>query len=129
MVTQTPIFWSRYWLTVRCAIALVWLYQGLYLKIIAVHPQHLAIAQKAISFLPGRFTLTTIGLIETSFALGLIIRFFPRALAWIQIIFLGVMNLTGILSAKEHIPDSLNLLTMNFVFALAILGAGYASKK
>jgi uncharacterized membrane protein YphA (DoxX/SURF4 family) len=115
-------FW---WFLLRVAVALVWLYQGLWHKIVAVDARHLEIVASAPSFLPPRLALGMIGCVETLFAISILAKWKQRPFAWVQIGMLLVMNAAGILFAGEKIPDIGGMLTMNLVFALTIWGLAY----
>jgi uncharacterized membrane protein YphA (DoxX/SURF4 family) len=112
----------NWWCLLRVAVALVWLYQGLWHKIVAVDARHLEIVASAPSFLPPRLALGMIGGLETWFAISILARWRQRLFAWMQIGMLVAMNAAGILFAGDKIPDIGGMLTMNLVFALTILG-------
>lgn len=113
---------KNWWCLLRVAVALVWLYQGLWHKIVAVDARHLEIVASAPSFLPPRLALGMIGGLETLFAISILARWRQRLFAWMQIGMLVAMNAAGILFAGDKIPDIGGMLTMNLVFALTILG-------
>lgn len=113
---------KNWWCFLRVAAALVWLYQGLWHKIVAVDARHLEIVASAPSFLPPRLALGLIGGLETLFAISLLARWRQRLFAWLQIGMLVAMNAAGILFAGDKIPDIGGMLTMNLVFALTIWG-------
>lgn len=115
----------NWWCWLRVAVALVWLYQGLWHKIIAVDARHLEIVASAHSFLPPRLALGMIGGLETLFAISVLASWRQRLFAWLQIGMLVAMNAAGILFAGDKIPDIGGMLTMNLVFALAIWGLAY----
>lgn len=116
---------AKWWLFLRWAVAMVWLYQGLWLKILAVDARHLAIVASAPAFLPPRIALACIGSVETLFGVALLLRWKPHLFAWMQIATLTGMNGAGILFGGEHIADIGGMLTMNLVFALAIWGLAH----
>jgi uncharacterized membrane protein YphA (DoxX/SURF4 family) len=113
---------DAWWLLLRAAVVLIWLYQGLWHKILAVDARHLEIVAAAPSFLPPRLALGLIGAWETLFALALILRWRPRLFSWLQIATLAGMNAAGILFAADKIPDIGGMLTMNLLLALTIHG-------
>ena len=116
---------AKWWLSLRWAVAAVWLYQGLWLKVLAVDARHLAIVASAPAFVPARVALACIGAVETLFGIALLLRCKPRLFAWLQIATLAGMNGAGILFGGEHITDIGGMLTMNLVFALAIWGLAH----
>ncbi len=113
---------KTWWLLLRLAVAMVWLYQGLWHKIVAVDAKHLEIVASAPSFLPPRLALGLIGGLETLFAISILTKWRQQNFALLQIGMLVVMNAAGIIFAVEKIPDIGGMLTMNLVFSLAIWG-------
>ena len=111
-----------WWCLLRSAVALVWLYQGLWHKVIAVDARHLEIVASAPAFLPPRLVLGMIGGVETLFAISILAGWKQRHFACLQIGMLVAMNAAGILFAGDKIPDIGGMLTMNLVFALTIWG-------
>ncbi len=114
-----------WWCLLRVSVALVWLYQGLWHKIVAVDARHLEIVASAPSFLPPRLALGMIGGLETLFAISILLRWKQRPFARVQIGMLLAMNAAGILFAGDKIPDIGGMLTMNLVFALSIWGLAH----
>ena len=113
---------SKWWLMLRVAVAMVWLYQGFWLKIIAADDRHLAIVGSAPAFISPRAALVVIGVVESFFGIAVLLRWRRRAFALLQICTLFAMNIAGIAFAAERIPDIGGMVTMNLVFALAIWG-------
>jgi len=104
----------------RSAIALVWLYQGLWHKLLVVDERHQRIVAQALGEHLGPVALGGIGLLETLLAFAVIFSFMPMRAAWMQILLLAGMNTVGLLSAAKDIPDPMGMVTMNFVFAAAV---------
>ncbi len=113
-----------YWCWLRFAIALVWFYQGAWLKVVAVDPHHFSIVEAAVPFGSPRLWIGAIGAFETFLAIWFLVGWKRPWCAWGQVGLLVAMNTGGILSAGDEIPDPVGMVLMNFVFALAILGAG-----
>lgn len=105
----------------RFAIALVWFYQGAWLKIIAVDDHHLSIIDGAVPFGDARVWLFLIGAFETGLAIWFLIGWKRVWCGWIQVSLLVGMNTVGILTAGDEIPDPAGMVTMNLVFIFAIL--------
>ncbi len=114
----------NYWFWLRLAIAFVWVYQGGWLKLIAVDPRHLSIVEAAVPFGQARLWIGVIGVCECLLSIWFLTGWRRRLCAWIQIAALVTMNAGGILSSGGDIPDPTGMVLMNAVFALAILGAG-----
>ena len=117
-VAPMKIWWSL----LRLAVALIWIYQGLWHKVIAVDDRHLEIVASAPSFLSPRLALGMIGGLETLFAISILARWKQKLFAYLQIGMLVAMNAAGILFAGDKIPDIGGMLTMNLVFSLTIWG-------
>ena len=118
---------QTWWWCLRHSVVLVWLYQGLWHKLLAVDARHLEIVAAAPSFLPPRLALGLIGAWETLLALAVWFRWRPRPAAWLQIGTMVGMNAAGIFFAGDQIPDIGGMLTMNLVFVLTIWGLAYAA--
>lgn len=114
-------------LLIRASIALVWLYQGLWCKLLARMPQHAAVIG-TVPFLTaaqGRATLLALGLVECGIAGWVISGWRPREAALLQTALLVVMNAGGVIWARGIIPDPAGMLFQNFAFLLlAWIAAG-----
>lgn len=113
-----------FWHWLRLAIALVWLYQGGWLKLFAVDSHHLSIVEAAVPFGSARFWIGAIGAMECLLAIWFLVGWRRRLCAWLQVALLVAMNTGGILFSSEQIPDPMGMVLMNVVFSLAILGSG-----
>ena len=111
----------------RLAVALVWLYQGLWCKLLGGCPGHQAIVE-AVPWLGesgGAVLLSGLGLLETGLAAWVLSGWRPRAAALVQTVLLVAMNGGGLLWGREHIADPGAMLTQNFAFlTLAWIVAG-----
>ena len=110
----------------RCVVASVWLYEGLWLKLIARAPHEMAVVRGVVgdaSLAPSTLLLV-IGAGETLLALGVLSGWFNRPLAWFQIGLLLAMNAGGILFGGNAIREPLGLLVHNapFLLCIALLG-------
>jgi S-adenosylmethionine:diacylglycerol 3-amino-3-carboxypropyl transferase len=102
----------------RLAVALVWLYQGLWCKLLGRCPGHLAIVQ-AVPGLGGRtgiFMVMGLGAIETGLALWVLSGRRPYLAAAAQTALLLGMNGGGLLWGRGHIADPGAMITQNFAF-------------
>jgi uncharacterized membrane protein YphA (DoxX/SURF4 family) len=111
----------------RIAIALVWLYQGLWCKLLSREPRHRKIIC-AVPFLNGprpRQALAALGAIECLLAVWVLSGFGAREAALMQTLLLVSMNVAGVRWARNLIPDPMGMLLQNFVFLiLAWVSAG-----
>src|SRR4051812_28892122 len=102
----------------RLAVALVWLYQGLWCKLLARCPGHLAIVQ-AVPGLGGRAgacVVLGLGAAETGLALWVLSGRWPFLAAAAQTALLVGMNGGGLLWGRGHIADPGAMITQNLAF-------------
>ena len=108
-------------LLVRGAIAAVWLYEGLWCKLLGCAPNQRDIVE-SVPFLGrshGRLVLSAIGLLECALALWVLTGWEPVWAAAVQTGILVGMNLNGLLFARRLIHDPGGMLVKNF--ALVVL--------
>lgn len=129
MATATELIPPQGRWALRSAIALVWLYQGLWHKVLVVDERHRRIVVQALGERMGPLALGGIGLGETLLALAVLFSFLPMPVAWMQILLLAGMNTAGLLSAAKDIPDPIGMVTMNLVFGVAVWINGRLSSK
>jgi uncharacterized membrane protein YphA (DoxX/SURF4 family) len=111
---------------VRACVALVWLYEGLWLKLIRRAPHELAVVEGVGGFgplTPLQF-LQAVGAGETLLAVGVLSGLWWRGLAWFQIALLAAMNAVGILMGGGAIAEPAGLVVRNlpFVACIALVG-------
>jgi uncharacterized membrane protein YphA (DoxX/SURF4 family) len=106
----------------RVAIALVWLYNGLWAKLLAGSAHHAAVVRSVPGFGGGTGggVLVAIGIAETLFALWVLSGLRPRAAAIAQTALLVGVNTGGLLWARDEIPDPANMIVQNIVFVTLI---------
>jgi hypothetical protein len=111
----------------RIAIASVWLFQGLWCKLLRRAARHQEIVG-TVPFLSGpqaRQALSLLGVLECLLAAWVLSGFRAREAALIQTVLLASMNTAGLLWARSLIPDWMGMLLQNFVFLLlAWIAAG-----
>jgi hypothetical protein len=115
MLPPVPAQWC-----LRGSIALVWLYQGLWHKIIDPGGQHQRLLAAAFGTPWSRPFGLALGALETAIALAVLADWWPDRLSWLQIGLLAVMNTGGLVVAGREIPDPVGMLTLNAAFACAI---------
>lgn len=118
---------SAFLTAVRISIALVWLYQGLWLKIVAADAHHLEIVRQ-VGFTSPLLAMRLIGVGETLLGIGVLSGFYPRAVAALQIAIILAMNVTGILFGGGSIPDPAGLLIGNLPLLLCIALTGLVQR-
>lgn len=110
----------------RLVVALLWLYEGLYLKVIAPSAHELQIVTEVVggSGISPRAFMAVIGAGETLLALGVLSGLFFRPLAVFQIVLLLAMNGSGIAFGNGSITEPLSLLVHNlpFLACIALIG-------
>jgi uncharacterized membrane protein YphA (DoxX/SURF4 family) len=102
-------------LLARLILAAIWLYQGLWLKIIQADPHHLTVVRSVplpVWITPDK-ALTLIGAGETLLALGIASGLWHRLVNGFQIALLVAMNIIGIVCAGSEISAGWGLLLMN----------------
>ncbi len=111
----------------RAAIASVWLYQGLWCKLLGRTPHH----QEIIGMVPflnaslAHWALVALGSVECVLAVWVVSGIRAREAALVQIFLLVSMNAAGLFWAYRAIPDPVGMLFQNFVFlSLAWVAAG-----
>jgi uncharacterized membrane protein YphA (DoxX/SURF4 family) len=117
--------WDAFALAARGVTAAVWLYNGLWLKILAPDPHH---AQIVAATLGNPVWLTVIGTGETALALAILSGQASRVISLLQIAVLIAMNATGILLSGA-IDKPMGLIISNLPLAacaaaIAIFGPG-----
>ena len=112
------------WL-LRAAIASVWSYQGLWHKVLSTDDRHRRIVAEALGERIGPSVAILLGLLETALGIAVLLGWRPRLMAWAQIVLLVGMNGAGLLFAGSQIPDPAGMITLNFVFIMAIWFHGW----
>ncbi len=102
-------------LFVRFALAALWIYEGLWLKVVAQDPHELRIVSSSLHWLgvSGHAGLVFIGIGETLLGLAVLSGLWTRPLAWFQGILLLSMNLIGIFLGGGEIRDPIYLMVHN----------------
>jgi uncharacterized membrane protein YphA (DoxX/SURF4 family) len=102
----------------RLSLAMVWIYQGLWLKLLGNSPQHRAIFESVPYFAPpaAHTALALLGAGECAIGLWVLSARRPRTAAAVQTATLAAMNAGGILWAAREIPDIPGMLLLNFAF-------------
>ena len=116
MTTMTAILLGR------LGIAMVWIYQGFWCKVLGKMPRHRQVVE-ATPFFNGRHArqfLLALGLFETVLGVWVISGLFPRAAALVQTCLLLGMNAGGLIWARAIIPDPIGMVFQNFAFLTLI---------
>ena len=119
------------WL-IRVAVAAVWLYEGLWCKVLGREPRQLQIVESVprVGPIAGATFLKLLGVAETLLALWALSGVQPFWCAVAQTVLLVVLNTNGILWARNLIHDPGGMLVKNFAFlVLAWVSAGVGAWK
>jgi hypothetical protein len=113
------------WL-IRGSVAAVWLYEGLWCKLLGRAPAQLEVVEAVPWFsvwAASRFLLL-LGAVETCLALWVLSGLRPGLCAIVQIGLLATLNTAGILWARRRIHDPAGMLLKNAaLLVLAWVGA------
>lgn len=107
---------------IRASIALVWLYEGLWCKLLGGVPRHAEVIA-ATPFLgpaAARAALITLGLAECSIAAWVLSGQRMRPAAIVQTVLLVTMNTCGTIWARRLIPDPGGMIVQNLAFLVLI---------
>ena len=100
----------------RLAVALVWLYNGAWCKLLRRCPSHVAILTASFGEGAGSAALVVLGAIETGLAVWVLARRAPRLAAGVQTALLAAMNAGGLLWGAESIAEPAGLIVQNLAF-------------
>lgn len=105
-------------LLIRIAIALVWLYEGVWCKLLDRMPHQVEVVAAHPLFGPGsaRAVLKAIGLVEVALAVWVLSGWQPIYAAMAQTVLLVGMNANGLLFSRHAIPDPGGMVFKNFAF-------------
>jgi hypothetical protein len=105
------------WL-IRGAVAAVWLYEGLWCKLLGGDPNQLRIVEAVPRFGPrvGAAFLYTLGVVEVGFAAWALSGAAPLLCALAQTLLLVTLNVNGLIWARDSIHDPAGMVVKNFAF-------------
>jgi hypothetical protein len=105
-------------LLTQVAVAGVWLYEGLWCKLLGGVPLQVDVVESVPLF--GRraalWMLRAIGVLECTLALWVLSGWQPVLAAAVQTVVLVTMNSGGLLWARRIIPDPAGMIVKNFAF-------------
>ncbi len=102
-------------------IALVWLINGLYCKLLNKVPRHQQIVARILGTAHAGVLTKTIGILEIGMSVWVLSGFYPVICAWLQIVLVTVMNTIEYFQAR----DLLLLGKINAIIALFFNGLIY----
>lgn len=112
------------------AVALVWLYEGLWCKVLGGSRHELEVVEAAPLFSPtvAALFLRALGVLETMLAVWVLTGWQPLCAAIVQTALLVSLNTAGITWSRHLIPDPPGMLVKNFAFLVLVwVAAGRAA--
>lgn len=112
-----PELMPPYWL-VRGAVAAVWLYEGLWCKLLRGEPREFEVV-KAVPRFGERFGvpfLMGLGVVEVTLAVWVLSGVSPLLCAAAQTVLLVSLNVNGFIWSRHLIHDPRGMLVKNFAF-------------
>ncbi len=105
------------WL-IRAAVAGVWLYEGLWCKLLGREPHQLTVVEAVPKLGPkvGALFLKALGLVELALGLWALSGWMPVPCALLQTLLLVTLNANGIVWARHIIHDPAGMVIKNFAF-------------
>jgi len=114
------------WL-VRAAVAGVWIYEGLWCKILGREKNELRIVQAVPHYGPkyGRAFLQSLGWVELILGIWVLSAWAPGLCALAQTVLLVCLNANGLIWSRHLIHDAAGMVFKNFAFLVLVwVGAG-----
>ena len=114
------------WL-IRAAVAAVWLYEGLWCKLLRGQPREFEVVEAVPYFGPriGAHFLRALGMVEVAIAVWVMSAIAPVICALTQTLLLVTLNANGLLWARHLIHDPAGMVVKNFAFLVLVwVGAG-----
>jgi hypothetical protein len=112
-----PELMPPYWL-IRGAVAAVWLYEGLWCKLLRGEPREIEVV-KAVPRYGERFGvpfLMALGVVEVSIAVWVLSGAEPFLCALAQTVLLVTLNINGLIWSRHVIHDPRGMIVKNFAF-------------
>lgn len=119
MIYDTTLSLPPAWL-IRIAVSAVWLYEGVWCKLLGRGPGQLDVVQ-AVPFLGQRWSahfLRGLGVLETALGAWVLSGWLPGVCALTETVLLVALNSGGILWARERIHDPAGMVVKNTCFLL-----------
>jgi hypothetical protein len=114
----------------RASVAAVWLYEGLWCKILGRVQLQLEVV-RAVPRLGPRFGapfLKVLGIVEVALAAWVIAGLAPGLCAIAQIVLLAALNANGLLWARRIIHEPAGMVFRNIAFLMLVWVCGAASR-
>jgi uncharacterized membrane protein YphA (DoxX/SURF4 family) len=110
-----------YWL-IRAAVSAVWLYEGLWCKLLGGEPHQLRVVEAVPRFdaRVGGLFLRLLGSVEVGLALWVLSGIASIPCAAVQTVMLLALNGGGLLWARRIIHDPAGMVVKNFAFLVLV---------
>jgi hypothetical protein len=117
MLEQAPAAWL-----VRSAVAAVWLYEGLWCKLLRGQAHEFAVVAAVPRYGPrfGAPFLLCLGVVEVAIAVWALTGAAPVPGALVQTVLLIALNASGLLWARHLIPDPAGMVVRNASFLVLV---------
>jgi len=104
----------------RAAVAAVWLYEGLWCKVLGRERRQVQVVEAVPKLGPllGKHFLLTLGVVETALGLWVLSGVAPGLCAVAQTLLLVTLNTNGLLWARHIIHDPAGMVVKNLCFLL-----------
>ena len=105
------------WL-IHVAVAAVWLYEGLWCKLLNGEPHQVQVVEAVPRFGPrvGLVFLKSLGVVEVGLGVWAVGGFAPLFCAFVQTVLLVTLNTCGLLWARHIIHDPAGMVVKNLAF-------------
>ena len=113
-------------IVIRASVAAVWLYEGLWCKILGRQPSQREVVT-AVPRLGPRFGapfLFALGIVETAIAVWVMTGVTPGLCAIVQTALLALLNTNGLLWARHLIHDPAGMVVKNIAFLVLVWVGG-----
>lgn len=113
-------------IVIRTSVALVWLYEGLWCKILGRVPSQVEVAKAVPRLGPwlGAPLLKAIGIFEIALAVWVMTGFTPGTCAIVESAFLIVLNANGLMWARKIIHEPAGMVVKNISFLILVWVCG-----
>jgi len=110
----------------RGAVAAVWLYEGLWCKVLGRAPLEAQVVAKVPRFGArfGQLFLKALGAFEVMLAVWVISGIYPGTCALTEVALLVVLNVNGLLWSRDMIPDPAGMILKNLAFLVLAWACG-----
>jgi hypothetical protein len=123
VIVTFPALW-----VLRSSVAAVWMYEGLWCKLLGQTPSQVQVVTAVPRFgtIFGTRFLKALGVLEVGLALWAFCGWEPGWCAIVQTAVLITLNINGLLWARRHIHEPLGMVVKNTAFLVLVWVLGAA---